>query len=105
MYRKLKNMKKAVLETWTESEAGWGQNSDGCSIHFTKEDCKNYIETYWKSMPKSTPSVYERPDSNVREVMISDKLFKRIENSDNGIRLWQSEFNSLKESNEILFKD
>lgn len=98
-------MKEAVLETWTESEAGWGQKSDGCSIHLTREDFKKYIDTFWKSMPEKTPSIYERPDSNLRDIIISDKLFKKIKKSKNGIRFWQSEFNSLKESNEILFKD
>lgn len=26
-------MNTAFLDTWTESERGWGQRSDGCSIH------------------------------------------------------------------------
>ena len=33
-------MKTAFLDTWTESESGWGQRSDGCSIHLSKEEYK-----------------------------------------------------------------
>jgi len=98
-------IKTAFLDTWTESESGWGQKSDGCSLHLTKEDYKQYVEAYWKTMPDSVPECYERPDGGLREVVVSDKLFKQIKKSKNGIRLWQSELRELKESNEILFKD
>ena len=40
-------MKTAFLDTWTESEAGWGKKDDGGSIHSTKEGYKSYVEEYW----------------------------------------------------------
>lgn len=98
-------MKTAVLDTWTESEAGWGQKPDGCSIHLTREDYKKYVEHYWSKMPAATPDVYERPDNSLREIVVSDELFKKLEESNGGFRLWQSELRELKEKNEILFKD
>lgn len=99
--------KTAFLETWTESESGWGQRPDGCSIHLTKEDYKKYVDKYWAGMPNSVPDEYERPDSNLREIVLSEKLFKELKSkkSKNGIRLWQTQFRELKEKNEILFKN
>jgi hypothetical protein len=98
-------MKNAILDTWTESESGWGQKPDGCSIHLSKEDYKKYIKDYWDSMPDSAPVCYERPDGGLREIVVSNKLFKKIEKSNGGIRLCESELREIKEKNEILFKD
>jgi len=96
----------AFLDTWTESESGWGQRDDGGSIHLTKEDYKKYVEDYWSTMPKEVPHEYVRPDNNLREIVISDKLFKQLKKSKkSGIRLWKSELRDLKEKNEILFKN
>ncbi len=98
-------MNTAFLETWTETERGWGQRPDGCTIHLTEEDYKKYVKKYWDKMPKETPYEYSRPDENLREVVIGSKLFKDLKKSANGILLWQSEFSEKKKSNEILFKD
>jgi hypothetical protein len=98
-------MKTAILDTWTESESGWGQKPDGCSIHLNKEDYKKYVKDYWDSMPDSAPSCYERPDGDLRDIVVSDELFNKLAESKGGIRLWQSELRELKEKNEILFKD
>lgn len=96
-------MNTAFLDTWTESERGWGQRSDGCSIHLNKQDYKDYIQEYWDSMPDEVPDEYERPDNDLKEVVISDELFEKLKSSKNGIRLWKSELYKLRESKEILF--
>jgi hypothetical protein len=98
-------MNTVLLETWTESERGWGQRSDGCSLHKNKDDYQKYVEKYWEGMPSETPDEYSRPDKNLREVVVSDELFEQVSSSDNGIRLWQSEFRSKREKHEILFTD
>ena len=102
---KNKNIKTAFLDTWTESEAGWGQRSDGCSIHLSKEDYKTYVKKYWDSMPDVAPDEYERPDGGLREVVLSNTLYKRLKKTKFGMRLWQSELRELKEKKEILFTD
>lgn len=96
-------MKTAYLETWTEM--GFGQRSDGCSIHLTPEDYKKYVKKYWDGMPDKVQEEYERPDSNLKEVVLSNSLFKKVVKSEKfGIRLFQSDFEELKTKNEILFK-
>lgn len=56
-------MKKYVLykQAWLESERGWGQRSDGYSLHRTLDDCGEYIRDYWAEMPDETPDEYSRP--------------------------------------------
>lgn len=98
-------MKTAFLDTWTESESGWGQRPDGCTIHLTEADYKKYVNAYWNRMPKSVPDEYSRPDGRLREVVLSDKLFKEVKKTKNGLLLWQSEFSKKKDSNDILFKN
>jgi hypothetical protein len=36
----------AYLQTWTESERGWGQRPDGHSLHKSPEDAKAYIKRF-----------------------------------------------------------
>lgn len=97
-------MNKAYLDTWTESERGWGSKPDGCSIHLTEEDYKAFVQDYWDGMPEETPDEYTRPDKNLKEVVLSDALFEKLNKQKLGIRLWDSEFDDLKDAGEILFK-
>lgn len=98
-------MKTAILDTWTETERGWGQRSDGCSVHLTKDDYNVYVKKYWDALPDKTPDEYDRPDNSIRNIVIFDDLFVKLQESEFGIRIWQPEFRELKEKNEILFKD
>ncbi len=94
----------AFLDSWTESESGWGQRSDGYSMHLTEKDYTKYVEDYWSTMPDKTPHEYVRPDGCLKEVVISDKLFKQLKKAKGNMRLWDSEVHKLKKDNEILFK-
>lgn len=87
----------AIIETWTESEAGWGTRPDGISIHKSKESYELYVENFWKDQPRETPNEYSRPDSRQRVATISDDLLKKLEESENGFRVWQHELKNLKE--------
>ena len=98
-------MKAAFLDAWAESERGWGQRGDGCTIHLTREDYNAFVKAYWDRMPDEVQDEYTRPDNCLREAVLSDEIYKKLEESENGIRFWQSEFNEKKKENEILFKD
>lgn len=98
-------MLEAVLITWIESERGWGQSPDGCTIHLNEKDYKDYLTEYNADLPDEVPEAYSRPEGGLRKVVISEKLHERLLASDNGICLWEKEFKELKNSNQILFKD
>ena len=36
-----------VCQYWEESERGWGVRPDGCSLHLTEADRKQFIKEYW----------------------------------------------------------
>lgn len=95
--------KIVVLETWTESEAGWGQRPDGASLHLNKEDYKKFVQEYWDDMPDETPHEYSRPNDNLNAVRVSSDLYKKLKGSGCGIRLWRGEFNKLKEEGQIQY--
>jgi O-acetyl-ADP-ribose deacetylase (regulator of RNase III) len=92
-----------ILETWTESEAGWGQRPDGASLHLNKGDYTKYVDEYWKTMPDEVPNEYSRPNDNPSVVKVSYDLYKKIKNSNNGIRLLTQEFNNLKKEGAIEY--
>lgn len=98
-------MKTAILDTWTESERGWGTRPDWCTIHLTEDDYKKYVKAYWDKMPDTVQDEYSIPDNRIRKVVLSDALFEKLEKSNGGICLWQSEFSKMETSNDILFKD
>ena len=57
-------MKTVVRVDWTEYERGWGQRPDGYSLHASVKDAKDYIKTYWDTMPdrsKGVPDEYSAP--------------------------------------------
>lgn len=95
----------AILETWTESESGWGQRPDGCSLHLNKEKYKAYVENHWNDMKthygESTPHEYDRPDDNLQVVKVSDELYERISKSEFGIRMWRGDFNKFLNEGQI----
>lgn len=103
-------MKQAYLETWTESEAGWGTRPDGVTLHLTKEDYQKYVDDYWKREKEYNPSgvtphEYTRQDNNLKMIMISEELYEKlIQDKDKfGLRLWQSEFRKESEEKNIVF--
>lgn len=103
-------MKTVYLETWTESEAGWGTRPDGVTLHLTREDYQKYVDEYWEREKKSNPSgatpyEYTRQDNNLRMVMISNELFEELSKNQerHGLRLWQSEFTKNVEEKNIIF--
>lgn len=94
--------KIAIIETWTESEAGFGQRPDGVSIHLTKEDCENYVKKYWETMSDNVPDEYSRPDGNLNVIKVTDELYEDIKKSDYGIRIWNHNFKDIKDKIEYI---
>ena len=96
-----------ILETWTETESGWGCRPDGGSLHLTKEDHGKYVKEYWDRQPDRVngqpPHEYSRPDNNLTPVEVSEKLYSQVSKAKKkfGVRYWNHELNTLEEKKEI----
>jgi hypothetical protein len=101
METKSTELANVIMETWTESESGWGCRPDGCTLHLNLIDCDAYVKEYWAKMPARPPYEYSRPDESPKLISIpkSSDEFKRLTESRNGIRLWQGEMNKLRYPN------
>lgn len=55
-----------IVQSWTESERGWGQRPDGCTCHLTMEDCRQFREDYIRKNHTSieAPDEYSFPDGS-----------------------------------------
>lgn len=95
-------MKTVYIDTWTESERGWGVRPDGCSIHLNKDDYKSYVDEYWERMPKTAPDEYSRPDDSLIPMNISDELYGELVNTKNGLRLYQNSFREHNKNGVIV---
>jgi len=99
--------KIAVIDSWTETEAGLGCRPDGASIHLTKEDYKSYVKKYWEELRerhgKQTPQEYSHPDENLKVIKVSDELYEDIKKSEGGYMLWNSKYNELKKEGQIEY--
>ena len=62
----------AVFVSWTETERGWGQRPDGCSVHLSMEEWKKYFDNHKKGQPKEVPHEYSYPGTP-RPVTITDQ--------------------------------
>lgn len=72
-------MPKAIAQSWTESERGWGQRPDGYSIHLTEEDRKLFNAEFIREERERNPSgavpdEYSTFDDNSVEVEITHVL-------------------------------
>lgn len=74
---------------WIESERGWGTRPDGCSLHESEADFKQYLAEYWATMPKEVPDEYSRPEGGPYQFAVNKKTYSQIKKSKNGIRLFQ----------------
>ena len=83
----------AYIQFWDESERGWGFRSDGCSLHFTKEDAEAYVKRYEDSLPKEVPHEYEICNGKPIKCYIVNVLYDKIHGI--GKRIWQTELNKL----------
>lgn len=83
---------KVFYETWTESESGWGQRPDGCSLHVSKEERNKYVKEYWSEMPDETPVEYSRPDDNGKYIDIPDdhKIVNDLK-KEKSLRFWHGD--------------
>lgn len=90
-----------IKQDWEESERGWGTRPDGCTLHKTLADCKNYIDNYWEGMPEETPDEYDRPCGKPYLVLTSSDLYTKVLASNLGLRFWGSEERELTKNKEI----
>ncbi len=103
-------MKKAYIETWTESEAGWGSRPDGISLHLSEEDYNKFVNKHWEYEKKLNPSgivphEYVRQDNDLRQIRVSDSLYNKILKSKKffGLRFDKSESIKLIKNKEIIY--
>lgn len=92
---------KVLVQSWLESEEGWGYRPDGVSIHFSEESRKQYIDAYWSAMQvkygNETPHEYSRPEGSPIEMVFDAEhadeavLAKALKESD-----WREWKNSPK---------
>lgn len=97
------NTKIAIIDNWLEIEVGWGDRPDGASIHLTKEDYKNYVNAHNESLPDVRPREYSEPGGSPKVVKVSDSLYKEIEESNGGLRLWRSSLSELVQEGKIEY--
>jgi hypothetical protein len=83
------------LVDWLESERSWGIRPDGISLHLTFDDVKSYIQEYWDSQPIAVPDEYSRPCGVPKIIQVNAEIFKKVQSSKNGIRIYNSDLRDL----------
>ena len=93
-----------VKVEWTEFERGWGQRSDGVSIHLNLRDANTYIDNYWKKEKArrpggAVPDEYEAP-GNPKLCEVTEEFYKKLKlkkHKENfGIRIQKWDWNNLE---------
>lgn len=88
-------MATVVMQRWYESERGWGQRPDGCSLHLTEKHRVAYCKKYWDDEKKrntsgEVPDEYSKEDGSPVLINLDkrSKLYKDLVKSKNGIRVY-----------------
>jgi len=68
---------QAHAVNWIESERGYGQRSDGYSLHLTGEDVELFIEQHGRI--EGNAECYSRPDGEKFLVIIDEILYDYLE--------------------------
>ena len=86
-------MNAVYKQEWLESERGWGQRPDGCSLHLSMQDCTQYIKDYWERMPDDPPDEYSKPSGHPILVEVSESVYKEVHaaQKQHGLRIWNHE--------------
>jgi len=66
-------------------------------------DLKEFRRVYWGKMPKdSPPDEYSSESGNPFQMIVDEETYKKVKNSENGIRMWQYGYTKLKEEMKAL---
>lgn len=90
-----------ILQKWLESEAGWGIRPDGCSLHINEEDRIAYEKEYWASGTHS-PQEYSRHSGDPIVIEVSQELYKQVQDTKNGLRLWKHQYSLVTETTQTI---
>ncbi len=98
-------MNKVIMQLWEESERGWGIRPDGCSLHISTIERKDFIDKIYKSRENMdiVPDEYDRVSGDEMEVFIEDSLFELVKIKGT-VRLLENELNNLINLEELTIK-
>jgi len=85
----------AYLQTWTESERGWGQRPDGHSLHNSPEAAKAYIARFEKDQKaqfgSEAPDEYSFAEGRPTLVKITEAAADALKEKGD-LRFWRSDY-------------
>lgn len=83
----MREMKQAILESWTEFEIGWGCRPDGYTLHINEDARKRFIKAYnerFNAEPVATHD-YSRADNKPQAVLVPNDVFERLKTN---VAMW-----------------
>ena len=90
----------AYLQHWEESERGWGVRPDGLSMHPDEESAKLYrdriIAINETPSGLGVPNEYDRPDGNLKKVVVTERLRDIILSKEGTFRVQRSEVQHVR---------
>lgn len=96
-------LEEIIYVSWEESEAGWGERPDGCSLHLTKDDFSSFLKDYWNKMPDNAPHEYSRPAGNPVVAYSKPELYERIKNEKKSLRIGRREESDLVKKGQLVY--
>ncbi|PIO00317.1 hypothetical protein COT72_01270 [archaeon CG10_big_fil_rev_8_21_14_0_10_43_11] len=77
------------VQSWIESERGWGTRPDGWSFHLSRADYAAFVKNYWDAQPDETPDEYSRPaEKELVVAQVTPDLYARVKKNEHGLRLY-----------------
>jgi len=86
-------MPLVLRQDWYESERGWGQRSDGYSLHLDEQCYERFVDKHWSDYEAihgtKVPDVYSRPKfSKPFTIIVDDTTYNAVRDSENGLRYY-----------------
>jgi hypothetical protein len=80
-------LEEIICMSWEKNDVAGGIIPDGFSLHLTKDDCEAYVNRYWAGNPQEITTAYSKPTGMPATVYAKERLYKRIQESDLGLRI------------------
>lgn len=83
-------MKRIIIDSWIESEQGWGPSPDGIRAHLSEEHRQAYNKAYYEANHKeeTVPDVYCRASNCPEEVLVTNEMYDRFRVMSNSKPEW-----------------
>ena len=98
-----KQLEQIAYVSWEEPKIKGEMKPAGCSLYLNKDQGKTFLREYQNTVENQSPKVDSNPVGEPLNAGAGPDLYKRIQESENGLRLLEKEERILVKKRELVY--